>query len=78
MNGSTFIGIGKNPEGKDLPLGLGMHLAQDPKALDTFSNLSQQQRDSIITHIQSCTTSEDARARIAQVVDGLKNGNSFF
>jgi len=73
---TPFIGIGKNPEGKDLPLGLGMQLAQVPEAMSTFGNLSQPQRDNIVDYIQGCVSSEDAKARIASVVNGLKNGQS--
>ena len=75
---TPFIGVGKNPEGKDLPLGLGMRLAQTPEAMDTYGQLSQGQRDLIVEYIKGCTSSEDARKRISEVVMGLKNGQSSF
>ena len=73
-----FVGIGKNPDGKDLPMGFGMRLVQSPEALNTFGNLTQAQRDSIVDYIHGCTTSQDAKERIAQVIDGLKDVHTQF
>ncbi|MDP4121184.1 MAG: hypothetical protein Q8876_09080 [Bacillota bacterium] len=78
MNEEAFIGIGKNPDGLDIPLGLGMKLSQDSKALNHFSALTQNEREGIITYVQGSTTGDDAKARIGQVVEGLRNGQSAF
>lgn len=73
-----FVGVGKNPQGKDLPLGFGMRLAQSPEAMNTFGGLTQAKRDAIVDYIQGCTTSDDAKKRIATVVTGLKEGKTDF
>ncbi|MCL2488960.1 MAG: hypothetical protein FWE80_09785 [Oscillospiraceae bacterium] len=75
---TPYVGIGKNPEGKDLPLGFGMQLAQVPGAMDTFGSLSQPQRDAIVEYIQGCTSGRDAKERIANVVNGLSEGRTNF
>jgi len=75
---APFVGIGHNPEGKDLPLGFGMQLAQIPEAMDTYGRMSQPQKDAVIGYIQRCETSEDAEQRINTVVNGLKNGQTSF
>jgi len=73
-----FVGIGKNPEGKDLPLGFGMQLAQESEAMEAFGRLTRAQRDSIVDYIQGCATSDDAINRITTVITGLKDGQTSF
>ena len=75
---APFVGIGKNPDGKDLPLGFGMQLAQTPEAMSTYGSLTQKQKDSIVDYIQGCTSSADARGRIDEVIRGLKDGRADF
>lgn len=74
---STFIGIGKNPDPNvpDLPLGLGMALAQNDKAIDAFGALSAQEKTELINNIQGASTGEDAKQRIADAVNRL-SGNA--
>ena len=78
MYQSNFIGIGPNPNGLDLPLGLGMELAQEPRAMEAFGRMSQTQKDAMIRHIQGAVTGEDARRRIDEAVAGLRDKNSHF
>ena len=78
MSDTPFVGIGPNPEGKDLPLGFGMQLSQVPAAMEYYGRLSQKERDDIVTYIQNCRTGDDAKNRIAEVVSGLQNGISRF
>ena len=78
MSDQAFIGTGHNPEGKDVPLGLGMNLAQDAEAMDRYSGLTQAQRDQIVDYVQKSTTGEDAKIRIHTVVQGLKSGQTAF
>lgn len=78
MSESAFIGIGSNPEGPDLPLGLGMKLAQDPAAMDAFSNMTNAQRGAMIDYIQGSTTGNEAKARIAGAIRQLRNGQTTF
>lgn len=73
MNKDYFIGIGENPHGPDLPLGLGMQLAQEPQALETFATLSNDKKAQIISYIQACPTGEDAKNRIATVISSLRD-----
>lgn len=75
---STFIGIGRNPDGPDLPLGFGMQLAQEPKAMNTFGRLSREEKIALIGYIQSCSTGEDAKNRIAETVKKLGDGQTSF
>jgi uncharacterized protein YdeI (YjbR/CyaY-like superfamily) len=78
MQNKPFIGIGSNPQGKDLPLGLGMQLAQESEAMNTYTALTQPKRDKIVDYIQSCTSGEDSKRRISTVIEGLKNGQTEF
>lgn len=70
----TFIGIGHNPDGPDLPLGFGMRLAQEPEAQEAFGRLSKEGKASLIGYIQSCATGEEAQTRIDNAVRQLKEG----
>lgn len=73
---SNFIGIGKNPDGPDLPLGFGMSLAQEPKAMQAYGNMSKEQKAAMIRQIQNCSTGEEAREHIAAAVIQLKNAGA--
>lgn len=73
-----FIGIGRNPEGPDLPLGFGMLLAQEPDAISHYGALTNDEKASVIRYIQSGATGEDAKNRIANAVMGLRDGNMGF
>ena len=74
MKDNVHLGMGKNPRGKDLPLGLAMELASEPAALDRFTELTQDGRDAIVTYIQSSNTGDDAKMRIRKAIQSLKNG----
>jgi len=76
MDEHAFIGVGNNPEGKDIPLGLGMQLAQNAAALDHFSELTQPQRDDLISYVQGAVTGDDAKHRIHSVVSDLAVGKN--
>ena len=77
MNNTPFIGTGKNPDGPDLPLGLGMQLAQNPKAMATFGKMSTAQKSRLIGHIQDASTGEDAKSRIERTVNALAQNQTF-
>lgn len=70
---SNFIGTGKNPnhDEPDLPLGLGMELAQSPTAMDAFGRLTGTEKTQMIRHIQASSTGDEAKERIAQAVSSL-------
>ncbi|MDR0325982.1 MAG: YdeI/OmpD-associated family protein [Oscillospiraceae bacterium] len=74
MANNPFIGIGHNPEGPDLPLGLGMRLAQEPRAMDTFGTLNEGQKTQVISYIQAASTGDDAQNRIETAVTSLREG----
>ena len=77
MERSTFIGTGRNPDGPDLPLGLGMQLAQNPRAMQAFGRMSNAQKSELIGYLQSAPTGADAEARMSEVVNKLgKNGRA--
>jgi len=75
---NTFIGIGRNPDGPDLPLGLGMALAQDPKASNAFASMSNAQKESMIRHITGGNTGEEAKTLIEDAVNMLHNNQIMF
>jgi len=68
---SNFIGTGRNPDGPDLPLGFGMQLAQNPKAMEAFGKLTNLQKSKIIAHIQASKTGDEAKSRLTQAVTDL-------
>ena len=78
MEKKTFIGVGHNPEGPDLPLGFGMLLAQEPSAISRYGALTNEQKSSVIRYIQSGATGEDAKNRIENAVNGLRDGDLRF
>ncbi|MCL1807929.1 MAG: YdeI/OmpD-associated family protein [Oscillospiraceae bacterium] len=75
MSNTPFIGTGHNPEGPDLPLGLGMRLAQEPKAMASFGTLSILQKTQVIEYIQAASTGDDAERRIDTAVSSLRDGH---
>ena len=78
MDERAFIGMGRNPHGKDIPLGLGMHMAQDAEALSKFSELTQPQRDRLVQYVHDSPTGDATVSRIAEVIQGLKDGRTEF
>ena len=78
MKHSAFVGMGSAPDGHDLPLGFGMHLAQDELAMERFAMLSSHEKEKVIQYIQGCTSGDDAKERIRIVVQGLHEGRTAF
>lgn len=60
-----------------VPVGLGMRLALDMKAMTNFSNLPDAKKEELISYIKGSTTGEDAENRVTEVVSNLHNGGSF-
>lgn len=60
-----------------LPVGLGMRLALDMKAMTNFSNLPDEKKKELISYIESSSTGEEAKSRVTEVVSSLRN-NSFY
>ncbi len=59
---------------QDLPMGLGMALAQNPAAMQYFSNLSNEQQQEIINH----THQIQSRREMHQYVQSLAEHNHSF
>ena len=78
MTNSVFSGVGTNPDGPDLPLGLGMRLAQDPKALTAFGAMSNTQKESLVRYVQGGRTGADAQERMAGAVQRLHDNQTQF
>lgn len=74
MNHDIWIGMGPNPDGPDLPLGLGMRLAQDPMALSTFGKMTNEQKSELIDYIQGATTGDGAKQRMIEALNRLHTG----
>ena len=71
----TFVGIGRNPNGPDLPLGFGFRLMQEPRAIDIYGRLSNEDKSAVIRYIQSGTSGDDAKNRIINAVEHLKENH---
>ncbi len=54
-----------------LPIGFGMNLAQDEKAMEGFSALSETEREKLVQYIKASSTGDEAKERIKTVVHDL-------
>jgi uncharacterized protein YdeI (YjbR/CyaY-like superfamily) len=61
----------------DMPIGLGMRLALEMKAMNNFANLSDQKKRELINYIEGAQTGEDAKNRVTEVVSNLHKGSFF-
>lgn len=61
----------------ELPVGLGMSLALDMKAMANFSALTDSKKEELVNYIKNSTTGYEAKERITEVVNRLHN-DSFF
>ncbi|MCL2843084.1 MAG: YdeI/OmpD-associated family protein [Oscillospiraceae bacterium] len=71
-----FIGMGKAPDGVDLPLGLSMGLSMHPRAMDTFGKMTHQEKTAAIQYVQSATTGQDAKRRIENAIQQMEHGQT--
>ena len=78
MENKSFVGIGPNPEGPDLPLGLGMNLMADPKAREAFDKMTNSQKESLIGYLQSAASGEEAESRMAHAIKMLRDNEIQF
>jgi len=60
-----------------LPVGLGMKLALDMKAMTNFVNLPDNGKQQVVDYIEGSTTGEEARNRVSEVVSNLHKGDVF-
>lgn len=60
-------------ENQEMPIGLGMKLAMDINAMNSFVRKSEKERKEIIKYIQSSSTGHEAKNRVNEVVTSLKS-----
>ncbi len=75
---NVFTGMGKSPDGIDMPMGFGMRLAQDNTAMVNYAALSDDQKRKVISHVQSGTTGAEAKNLIRDTVRDLHSNNITF
>ncbi len=52
---------------KDLPLGFGMLLAQNPQAMKKFSEMSDAQKSEVLTEIHRIKSKEEMQSFVAKL-----------
>ncbi len=52
---------------KDLPLGFSMALAQQPEAMQKFSNMSQSQKEKILSEIHNINSKSEMQTFVANL-----------
>ncbi len=52
---------------KDLPLGFGMALAQQPEAMQHFANMSETEKSRILSEIHSIKSKEEMQSFVAKL-----------
>ena len=62
------------PEGPDVPLGLGLTLAQNAQALSRFAALSADQKQQMIDHTHQIDSKKEMQAYVEQFVRGELSG----
>lgn len=58
-------------EGIEMPLGLGMALAQDVNAMDYFASLPDQKQQEIISRTHSIQSKQEMRELVRDMMKGL-------
>jgi len=58
-----------------IPVGLGMRLALDMKAMTNFANLPDEKKRELINYIESSATGDEAKVRVSEVVSSLHDGS---
>jgi hypothetical protein len=62
----------------DMPVGLGMSLAQNNKAFSYFGSLSESDKAKVINYVKGSSTGEQAKSRVQDAVNMLsENRNDF-
>ena len=62
----------------DLPEGLGFRLVQDMDTMEFFSQLSDAQKQHVVSYIQSSATGDEAKERTAYAINMLKEHRTDF
>ena len=62
----------------ELPLGLGMALAQNPSAMESFTAMSEAERRQVIEHTHSIRSKQEMQAFVNSLPSGEGGETSFF
>ena len=62
---------------KDLPLGFGMALAQQPDAMKKFSNMTEDEQNRILSEIHNINSKQEMQSFVSRLADQL-GGFYFF
>ncbi|MEA4824041.1 MAG: hypothetical protein VB111_08005 [Clostridiaceae bacterium] len=55
----------------DMPLGLGIRIAQDPRATEAFAMLPEESRKRLILYVEGAATGDEALERVRNAVSAL-------
>ena len=56
--------------GPEIPMGLGMALAQNREAMDYYASLSKAEQESIIKHTHEINSKQEMKAYVQSLVQG--------
>ncbi len=62
----------------NMPIGFLFSLSQNDKAMNFYSTLSEDQKNSISSYIQTCSSGDEAKEKITRVITNLENNNISF
>ncbi len=51
----------------EIPLGFGMALAQHPEAMQKFANMTEKQKDELITKLRSVRSKEEMQSFVTRI-----------
>lgn len=54
---------------KDLPLGFGMALAQQPDAMKKFSNMTEDEQNRILAEIHNIDSNQEMQSFVSRLAD---------
>ena len=54
---------------KDLPLGFGMALAQQPDAMKNFSNMTEDEQNRILSEIHNINSTQEMQSFVSRLAD---------
>lgn len=61
--------------GEEIPMGLGMALAQNRRAMNYFAGLSKEQQQKIINHTDKISSKEEMQSYVNALVGGVSSFN---
>ena len=67
----------KEPVFDDMPIGFGMELVRNPTAMNRFTQLSEEEKRSLVDGAFNVTSREEMRAYVEQFTGKNPSGKSF-